>query len=83
MNLETDDLADQPQLELMPTAEIANDSGNANLSEETLGITTSEIPEANQTPIEETLNSALVATPAVEVQSLQTTYWPFLQKLRI
>ena len=83
MNLETDDLADQPQLELMPTAEIANDSGNANLSEETLGTTTSEIPEANQTPIEETLNSALAATPAVEVQFLQTTYWSFLQKLRI
>ena len=83
MNLETDDLADQPQLELMPYTEIANDSGNANLPEETLGAKDPEIPEANQTPTEETLSSALIATPAVEVQSLQTTYWSFLQKLRI
>lgn len=82
MNPASDVLTDQPQLELMPNAEIANDSGNANLSEETLGAKDSEIPEANQ-PTEEILSSALIATPAVEVQSLQTTYWSFLQKLHI
>lgn len=69
MNPESDELADQSQLELMPNAEIVDVSGNANLPEETLGTTDSEIPEANQPPIEETLSSALVTTPALEVQT--------------